>query len=288
MEDYEDRRYPPMEISFCADAPVIIVDTSYYIFHRYFATLRWFMFKKPDLSTEALCDDPEFMEAYFKHLRQDLEKYLKKLGKKQSTLLFLRDCPQDTIWRKTFYETYKSGREVSTKLDTRIFQRTYQWLADAPYPMIRQEGLEADDLAYLVKHGLRQVSPDHPLIYISNDNDYIQLCDDHCKCFNASLKNIQDRCKYGGTAATEMRAKILLGDRSDAIQPCWSGALKKAFPKLQTLLEMEETVLIETLQTVSESLVQHYALNKRLIDWTHIPDDSKAQFAHQFTFSPKK
>ena len=277
-----------MDVSFCPDAPVILVDTSYYIFHRYFATLRWYMFKEPELQEFALCDVPEFMEAYFKHLRQDLEKYRKKLGKKQSTFIFLRDCPQDTIWRKGFYETYKSGREVSNKLDARIFQRTYAWLSEAHYPMLRQEGLEADDLAYLAKAGLRSVSPDQPMVFVTNDNDYLQLCDDHCKCFNASLKNIQERCKYGGAAATEMRAKILMGDRSDAIQPCWVGALKRAFPKIQTLLEMDEATLVQTLASTSESCIDHYRLNQRLVDWAFIPDDAKAQFNQTITFNPKK
>jgi len=276
-----------MEISFYPDAPVILVDASYYIFHRYFATLRWYMFKQPNLNDFILCDNPEFMEAYFKHLRQDLEKYRKKLGTKKSTLVFLRDCPQNKIWRNEFYVSYKSGREVSSKLDTRIFQRTYEWLHDTHHSMLRQDGLEADDLAYLAKCEIRKVSSEQPLVYISNDNDYIQLCDTHCKCFNASLKNIQERCKYGGNADVEMRAKILLGDRSDAIQPCWMGTLKKAFPKFQTLLEMEESVLIETLRSVSEDVVQQYYLNQRLVDWRHIPVEFQTLFAQNVTFNLK-
>lgn len=277
-----------MEISFCPDAPVILVDTSYYIFHRYFATLRWYMFKQPEIKEFTLCDDRVFMEAYFKHVSQDLEKYRKKLGNKHSTLIFLRDCPQDKIWRNEFYKSYKSGREVSTKLDTRIFQNTYNWLKEAQYPVLRQETMEADDLAYLAKCYIRQVAPEQSLVYISNDNDYLQLCDAKCYCFNASLKNIQERCKYGGEAVTEMRAKILLGDKSDAIQPCWAGAVKRAFPKLQMLLEMEETALVEALRSVSETVVQQYYLNQRLMDWTHIPTECKTRFTETFNFNLKK
>jgi 5'-3' exonuclease len=279
-----------MEIPFSTDTPVLLIDTSYYIFHRYFATLRWYLFKEPTLDTERLCDHSGFMEAYWKHLQQDLVKYRKKLGiGKEGTLVFLRDCPQATIWRNTFYGDYKAGRVVSSKLDTRIFQKTYEGLREQGYPMLSQDGLEADDLAYLAKQSLRQVAPMQRLVYISNDNDYIQLCDDHTQCFNASLKNIQERCKFGGTAVLETRAKILLGDRSDAIQPCWAGALKRAYPSLTPLLTMEEPVLLDVLRSVGgDALVVRFQQNQRLIDWAHIPELYQTQFSERIVFTPKK
>lgn len=153
--------------------------------------------------------------------------------------------------------------------------------------MLTQEGLEADDLAYLVKQAIRQVAPSQRLVYISNDNDYIQLCDESTQCFNASLKNIQERCKYGGSAALETRAKILLGDRSDAILPCWAGALKRTYPTIDPLLIMEEQTLLDIFGSVGgESLIARFQQNQRLIDWTFIPEMYQLRFRERYTFVP--
>lgn len=276
--------------TFRPEAPVILIDTSYYIFHRYFATLRWYGFQKPLTDTDMciVCDDLVFMQSFFKHLSQDLVKFRKKLGEKQSTVFFLRDCPQATIWRNACYSDYKSGRMVSTKLDGRIFQQTYAWLNEHhPGTILSQECLEADDLAYLVKKNLRAVCPSVRLVFLTNDNDYLQLCDDGARCFNASLKDIQQRCKYGGGAATEKRAKILLGDRSDAIGSCMTSEVKKTMA-LPTLLAMAEPELIETLQRTSLKAYEQYLRNRQLIDMDYIPEEYQTRFSERVQFAPTK
>lgn len=274
--------------AFRPDAPVLLIDTSYYIFHRYFATLRWWGFQHPitDADMCMICNNGRFLDAYFKHLSQDLLKFRKKLGTKDSTVLFLRDCPQATIWRHACCEGYKSGRVVSHKLDGRIFQETYAWLNEHhPGTLVAQECLEADDLAYLVKKHLRLVCPEVQLVFLTNDNDYLQLCDDGARCVNAGLKNIQERCKYGGAAATEKRAKILLGDRSDAIGSCMTVEVKKKHP-LPTLLAMAEPELIETLQQTSLTAYEHYLRNRALIDMDYIPEEHQTRFAERVRFTP--
>lgn len=266
---------------------MLLIDTSYYIFHRYFATLRWYGFQRTltEADQGTLCDDRVFIEAYFKHLRQDLVKFRKKLGTKQSSVFFLRDCPQATIWRNACYDAYKSGRVVSNKLDGRIFQQTYAWLNEHhPGTMLAQECLEADDLAYLVKKHIRAVCPEVRLVFLTNDNDYLQLCDDGALCVNASLKNIQTRCKYGGAAGIEKRAKILLGDRSDAIGSCMTQEVKKTHA-LASLLALAEPELIEVLQRTSLKAYEQYLRNRTLIDMDYIPAEHQIRFAERVQFS---
>lgn len=279
-------------ISFSPKVPCMMIDTSYYIFHRYFATLRWFSFK-PEYSGidgSTLCETPAFMEAYYKHLQQDLVKYKKTFlrFKKHSnsvaiavnSILFLQDCPRATIWRHRHHATYKEGREVSSKMDTRIFALTYAWLNENGYRLLNIPELEADDLAYLVKCEIRKVNPEQEIVLLTNDNDYIQLCDDRCQCFNASLKNIADRCQFGGSTSplVEMRAKILLGDKSDCIPACVG---KKQLTQLD-LLHCPEEVLATRLSATEFSV---YEKNRRLIDLSQIPEELQRRFKDTYGFS---
>ena len=39
-------------ISFVKDKNIILIDSSYYVFHRYFATYRWFTFQKIDVAID--------------------------------------------------------------------------------------------------------------------------------------------------------------------------------------------------------------------------------------------
>jgi 5'-3' exonuclease len=275
-------------LRFNPDEPVVLIDTSYYIFYRYFATLRWYAFQPTFVKSDATgeggsatyCDDPVFMAAYYKHWTADIAKFRKKLAGKNSTVVYLLDCPQETIWRNAFHQGYKGGRKLSASLDTRIFQKTYQWLGEsaAASQMVRSAYLEADDLAYLVAKALRAVVPEVRLVFLTNDNDYLQLCDERAICVNAALKNLQSRCVYGGQAAVEKRAKILLGDSSDAIPACF----RKKDPLVPSLLEMPEAELIACLQKTSLKAYEQYVRNRLLIDMDYIPEEHQARFQSEW------
>jgi 5'-3' exonuclease len=160
---------------------------------------------------------------------------------------------------------------------TRRGVKSYEWLTEKGHRLFRVPELEADDLAYLVKRAIRSVSPLQPMFILTNDNDYIQLCDANCRCFNASLKEIATRGQYGGVAnpLAEMRAKILLGDKSDCISACIS---KK---HLEPLLHCDEEALKIQLKPAEYTL---YEKNKRLIDLSQIPEELQLRFSAIYSF----
>lgn len=262
-----------IQISIHSGEPVIVIDLSYYIFHRFFATQRWYSFRDKNAveNASSLCENQPFMDAYKKHFLQDLDKFRKKLAKKtKNPIIFLRDCPRSSIWRNEHIQDYKATRVVSNKLDSRIFTYTYEWLeetlvASKQATVAYVDNLEADDMAYLFKKSLRQVNPTQEIIIISNDNDYFQLYDDKCIIYNASLKNIKDRCKYG-CPQKEKRCKILLGDKSDNIKPCLPTKYKS---QIQTYLDMDDSAFQQFL--IESQIQDKYRVNQRLVDLSYIP-----------------
>jgi len=273
----------PIHIRCCE--PVLMIDMSYYIFHRFFATQRWFSFQDKEAVDQGhtLCDRDDFMTAYKKHFLQDLEKFGKKIANKtKNPILFLKDCPRSAIWRNEHVNDYKSTRILSNKMDTRIFNKTYEWVEstlDKSCQIMSIDNLEADDLAYLFKVALRSNNPRQEIRIISNDNDYFQLYDDSCIIYNASLKNIKERCKYG-CPQKEKRLKILLGDKSDNIKPCMPSKFKKHIPDC---LKWSEEALYTFLQ--ENELYEKFCNNKKLVDLSCIPDMYQDRFFNKYRIS---
>ena len=94
---------------------LILVDTSYTCFYRFFATLRWFSFSNKE-EYKLYKGDPKydwsknkiFIEKYRKMY---LESIIKLLGKKiynKSKVIFCMDTPKEQVWRTKLMEDYKN------------------------------------------------------------------------------------------------------------------------------------------------------------------------------------
>ena len=96
---------------------IILVDTSYTSFHRFFATKRWFSFAKKEMYKEYK-DDPSynwskneiFMDKYKKMYLESIQKLVKKDIFNNSKIIFCMDCPQADIWRNDISDDYKGNR----------------------------------------------------------------------------------------------------------------------------------------------------------------------------------
>ena len=54
--------------------PIVLIDSSYYVFYRYFATFKWFKMQKREIND----DYNNFFEYYSKHIDADIKKIQKK------------------------------------------------------------------------------------------------------------------------------------------------------------------------------------------------------------------
>ena len=97
---------------------LILIDTSYTLFHRYFATLKWLSLAHPTIYKEYIIDkdynwseNELFIEKYEKLYLQGIIKLLGKKIYKNSTIIFCMDTPKEQVWRTTDVRTdYKSTR----------------------------------------------------------------------------------------------------------------------------------------------------------------------------------
>lgn len=86
---------------------VILVDCSYYIFHRYFATYRWFSFQKINVEIEDIVDNNIFISAFYKHINNDIKKICKNWKTTIDNIVLCNDCMRSDIWRNDLYDKYK-------------------------------------------------------------------------------------------------------------------------------------------------------------------------------------
>jgi 5'-3' exonuclease len=246
-----------------------LFDTSYYVFYRYFATLRWYGFQSTtpkDLDHSKLHENEEFIEAYKKHIQQDISKLQKKWDIEKNNIIFCADCARADIWRMDIFPDYKGLRKVASSFNGNIFNVFYKYIESENYNIISGKNLEADDVVYLITQ--RIISPNNnftkEIIIITNDNDYLQIKTTNIEIYNMMGKNISTRTN--STPENDLLKKILIGDVSDnIINICPKMGEKTA----QKLIAMQETEREEWID--SKGCRKQYELNKTLIDFRNIP-----------------
>lgn len=249
--------------------PVILIDTSYFIFYRYFSTLKWYQFNKNEVDVEKIVDDEEFMNAFYKHTLNDFKKLCKTWKTDMSQIIFCCDCSRESIWRNNFTIGYKSHRIQSPSFNPTIFTKFYSYIGET-YHRISIDNLEADDIVYLTKNLLQENGfIKENIVIITNDNDYLQLIDEQTKIFNMSGKGNDITKRSCGDSKKDLKIKIIMGDKSDNIQPIHKGIGAVTANKLASLTEEElEVYLIE------KGCKEIFYNNKLLVDFEMIPAEN--------------
>ena len=144
---------------------LILVDSSYTSFYRFFATLRWFSFANKEeykeLKGNAEYDwskNKIFIEKYKKMYLESIIKLVGKKVYKNSKIIFCLDTPKEQLWRSKLVEDYKGERaDLSLKNNFgTTFKLTYnelipQLIKENPDKItsIRVPEIEADDVIAL-------------------------------------------------------------------------------------------------------------------------------------------
>jgi len=266
-------------------APVILIDTSYFIFYRYFSTLKWYQFKNKDIIYTDIDKDNEFVSSFEKHVLQDMKKMCKKWNTTLANMIFCCDCSRDRIWRNEYHDNYKGLRVQNPTFNPNIFVKFYEYLEKNQIKwgihMLNVDRLEADDVVYFTKKTLIDKGWNVPIIIITNDNDYLQLLDDNTIIYNMNGKGGDLSKRSSGNPLLDLRIKMIMGDKSDNIVPIHTGIGQKTAMKLASLTNDEFEAYLDKHQCRDI-----YLKNKKLVDFCEIPMELSQEFhsSYQFEF----
>ena len=264
---------------------VVLIDTSYMSFYRFFATLRWYQFahkddykKTQEIENYDWSNNIVFTEKYNKMFLESIEKTLKSKIMKNAILVFCCDSQRGTLWRKDIYSEYKEGRvDLSIKNNFKsVFKYTYKKLIPKiiktqKYPtfMFKLNKIEADDIIAIISKELVRLNNKIDIIIISSDDDFTQL-------LNKNIKIIDLKKKLKEHTEEESKKllfqKILVGDCSDNIPSVLPKDRKKLSLKRRKLILESKDELLNFLKE-NPDLKKQFETNQQLIDFNYIPKD---------------
>jgi 5'-3' exonuclease len=265
-----------MDIVLSKDRKIILLDTSYYVFHRYYATLKWYSFKwkatnETDLDYASIHENMEFVDAFKKHVLADIGKWTKLWKTTRSNLVLCLDCPHNEVWRNDLHDSYKGTRVQNATFNPNIFPIFYNYANELNLQKIGVPCLEADDVVALVSGKLKELNNDVSIVIYTNDNDYLQLRCDNIVIHNMmSPKNDASNLakRSAGSPEIDLCIKTLMGDVSDNISPVCAKIGAKTSLKVATMSEEERE---KWLISKGPECVAAYQLNKTLVSFANIP-----------------
>jgi 5'-3' exonuclease len=267
--------------------PIMLIDTSYYVFYRYFATYNWCKKQNERLTVETVMDDEQFMSKYSKMFEKTMLELCKNNKVKEfSNVVFVKDCPRDKIWRHTHINGYKENRDdKSNTFNKNVFAYTYQTLIpnlEQQYgvQVFGHDNLEADDVVAIVATQIMDTY-DGELVIITNDNDYIQL-HTHTNASNLKITNLQGKhiCeRVGCDPDVYIQMKKIVGDKSDNIP----AIVRKCGEKTALKYATNNALLLELFKN-NDLAKQQFDLNERMVDFHFIPDDLRNGVVERLEF----
>ena len=266
-------------LEFSGDKPIILIDGSYYVFYRYFATVRWFTFQKKEFDVNEITENPEYIESFIKHLDSDLKKICKKWKTDINNIVFCTDCQRCKIWRNDLYKDYKASRVQNVNFNNKIFTTFSEHIQQRGIKKIWFERLEADDVIYLIQRKLKKAH-NNDVIIITNDNDYLQLADEKIHIINMQFKDITQRGHKN--AKYDLLNKAIYGDKSDNIQKLAPFITKE---KASQICQMDEKEVKKWLK--DNDLLERFEFNMKLISFENIPKEFVDDFYGNVKISVK-
>lgn len=198
-------------------------------------------------------------------------------------------CDATDNWRKKYFPYYKANRKVSRDESSvdwkemfRILNQIREEISEYfPYPTIRVETAEADDIIATLCHEHGRELGGDPILILSGDKDFQQL---------QRYSNVD---QYDPTRKRWIRCSdpdrfllehILKGDASDGIPNVLSSDDTFVAKARQKPLRSKflDTVMNEGIKSLDEDVKRNYLRNHMLIDLNNVPNDIAAQALYMY------
>lgn len=255
----------------------ILIDGSYYIFYRMFALINWWKLSHKDEPCENLHENEEFVEKFrtiFKSKLKEIPKKLKIAKDEPVKFIIGRDCSRKNIWRNNLYPQYKGTRSdyIDAKNKPGEFfklvykENLFESIEGIDINVLYNESLEADDCLAVCSKYIHKKDENEKIYIITSDTDYLQLLRPNLYLYNLKYKPVNTVKNTLGCPLKDLLYKIIIGDKSDNIP----SVFPKCGPK-KTLAYINDIESFER-DLVTYDGLEQYKLNRRLIDFTEIPD----------------
>lgn len=212
--------------------PVILIDTSYWLYYRFFSLRTWYgkahpeTQENPNFNAEHnWLEDELFMRKYKKLFIDNIKRLCRRFKTDITNAVFCIDCSHKDIWRCEKVKDYKGKRLESHKKKQfnsfdlfRHIRNTYLPELQQTYgvKVVRCNNCEADDV--IGRMSIFLSGKGVPKIYIlANDNDYLQVCNYKIRLINGVGKYLSE---YDNQPEKYLLSKIITGDISDNIKGC--------------------------------------------------------------------
>ncbi len=257
---------------------IILIDCSYYVFHRYFATYRWFSFQNIDVAVDDIINNEVYITAFYKHINNDIKKICKKWNTNKNNIIFCVDCQRTEIWRNDIYNTYKATRVQKNNFNKKIFSIFNDYIKTLDFKHISQDRLEGDDVIYLSQKMIKKQLEilkinDINIVIITNDNDFLQLVDKNVHIYNMQFKELLPR-GYNDPKI-DLLFKAIYGDKSDNISKIGTGITKEKALMLSNMQDIEREKYIK-----DNGYEDKFRLNMMLISFENIPNEYTEIFSN--------
>ena len=268
-------------ISLNTNKPIVLIDQSYYVFNRYYATYNWFSRRNLEIiDFNNIEENTEFTLAFFRHFESDIKKIIKKYKTSKSNIIFCCDCSRSDIWRNKIYQDYKINRVKKQNFNSIMFNLFKNYISNNDYNYCECDNLEADDITYIIQKKIKDEFNNPIIIIITNDNDYLQMYDKNTIIINMQFKDISLRIK--NNPLIELEFKIIYGDKSDNIPKIQLGLNKENAFKLALMSNIDKQKYL-----IDNNLIDKYELNKKLVDLTEIPENLIINFNNKYNIINK-
>ena len=271
---------------------VLLIDTSYTSFYRFFATKTWYSMAHKDdfkvikdLKNYNWLDNKTFIEKYEKMYLESIKKLVSAKVFNDSFIIFARDPPQATIWRNKETSGYKDGRQDLTEKHNfkPVFKLTYsklipKWTKENDNMIeIKQEEIEADDVIALSYKYIKENFKGKNIYVVSGDEDFLQLGDSNVFFAQYKKKKVFQLTKE--EAALALVKKIVEGDCSDNIPSIFKGKRVKNKKDL-----INDPDLLKEYLNENDEIKKKFIKNQKLIDFKFIPK----KYVKKFNNNAKK
>lgn len=261
---------------------IILVDTSYTNFHRFYATLRWYSLANKeeykDIKNNIKYDFSKnkiFIEKYEKMYLESIKNLVSKKIYDKSIIIFCQDTPKDTIWRHEYIKCYKGTRkDHSKKINIKsVFKYTYKniipkIIKDKNIYNLMVQTMEGDDVIAICSKYIKKKYPDKKVYIISGDKDFYQLGYNNLYFADYKGKKILNLSNI--EAKEKLRQKIIEGDCSDNIPSIFHNLKISKKEKTQIIKNKKDMILFLNKNKIAR---KKYILNRKLINFKYIPHD---------------